>query len=132
MNFTSTLSALWREIDTLLRYFYDNQVIIANAVGAAIAAGIHIWAASRVRGRIRILFGVIASLALTYSVSYLWLLTHLDMRAEWSQFMSQFGGPTWIIAWSIEPIVLVHYLSDHGRNLETRLQELIAAKGVRE
>ena len=89
-----------------------------NAVLAWVAAMTHVWAAVHTSGKLRIMFIVIASLALLYSVSYWWLFFHPNRVQEWSNFLRPYGIVTWVVAWSVEPVVLVLYLRRKAREIE--------------
>lgn len=99
-------------------------VAALNAVLAWSAACVHFWAASKTSGLLRKMFVAIASLATFYSVAYWWLVFNVERGAEWSDFLRPFGIFTWIVAWSIEPIVLVTYLSRRGDEIVKKAQKV--------
>lgn len=93
-------------------------VAVANAILAWVAGMVHSWAATRVIGWLRRMFMFIAFLAFFYSLAYWWLFINPDRGGEWSAFLRPFGIVTWVIAWGIEPILLVKYLENRGKELE--------------
>lgn len=93
-------------------------VAVANAVLAWGAAMVHSWAATHVIGWLRRLFIIIASLGFFYSLAYWWLFINPERGADWSNFLRPFGIITWIVAWGIEPILLVKYLENRGKDIE--------------
>lgn len=110
------------------------SIAALNALLAWIAAMVHSWAATRVIGWLRKMFIGIAGLAFFYSLSYWWLFLNPDRGADWSEFLRPFGIITWVIAWGIEPVILVRYLENRGKDLERlaalRIKEAQARHGV--
>jgi ribose/xylose/arabinose/galactoside ABC-type transport system permease subunit len=98
-------------------------VSAANAVLAWIACIAHLYAASSTSGAIRKMFMTIGTLALFYSFAYWWLFLNPLRVNEWSDFLRPFGIVTWVMAWAVEPIVLVSYLERSGRRLQRAAQE---------
>jgi len=99
------------------------QAIAAlNAILAWFAACVHGWAAFSTSGHIRKMFLGIAGLAFFYSLAYWWLFLFPDRSGEWSDFLRPFGIFTWVIAWAIEPVVLVHYLKRRADNIISKAQ----------
>lgn len=97
-------------------------IAAVNASLAWVAACVHMWAGYKTSGHIRHMFIGIAALAFFYSLSYWWLFWNPSGGAEWSTFLRPFGIITWIMAWSVEPIVLVRYLQRSGDRLVSRAQ----------
>ena len=85
-----------------------------NAVLAWGASMTHVWAAVNTSGWLRRMFMGISALALLYSFSYWWLFFNPGRVSEWSNFLRPFGILTWVVAWSLEPVVLVLYLRRQG------------------
>lgn len=105
----------------------DVQYIAAgNAIAAWAAAMVHSWAAINISGWLRKMFVAIACLAFFYSLSYWWLFLNPDRSGDWSNFLRPFGIATWIIAWGIEPVVLVRYLTKRGQQIERMGKERLA------
>jgi hypothetical protein len=92
-------------------------IAVTNAVLAWVAAVVHMWAASRTSGLLQKMFIGIASLAFFYSLAYWWLAFNTDRSADWSNFLRPFGVLTWVIAWSVEPLILVTYLNRRGEEI---------------
>ena len=99
-------------------------IAAVNAILAWVAAMVHAWAASKTSGYLRKMFVVIASLALFYSLAYWWLFFFPDRGEEWSNFLRPFGIVTWVVAWSVEPLILIKYLSNRANELEHKAGEL--------
>lgn len=95
-----------------------------NAVLAWAAFIIHSWAASRTSGWLRKMFVMIGSLALFYSFAYWWLFFNPERVTEWSNALRPLGIFTWIIAWSVEPIILVIYLARRGDEIVRKAQDV--------
>ena len=105
----------------MLALFTDGwslQAIAAiNAVLAWAAACVHAWAAYKTSGLLRKMFLSIAGLATFYSFAYWWLFFNPTEGGAWSDFLRPFGIFTWVIAWAIEPVVLVTYLNRRGQQI---------------
>jgi hypothetical protein len=100
-------------------------LVVANAVLAAGAGCAHIYGACHTSGWLRRLFTTIAALAFMYSASYWWLLSNPDKPQEWSNFLRPIGVVTWVVAWGIEPIILVHYLKRMGREMWRKAEKVV-------
>lgn len=98
-------------------------VAAVNASLAWFAACIHAWAAYKTSGLLRKMFVSIAALAFFYCLAYWWLFFNTDEGGPWSEFLRPFGIFTWIIAWAIEPIVLVTYLNRRGSEIVEKAEE---------
>lgn len=98
----------------------DQAISAANAVFAWVACCAHIYAASKTSGNVRKMFMLIGTLALFYSFAYWWLFFNPERIVEWSNFLRPFGVFTWVVAWAVEPVVMVHYLTSTGRKIEHR------------
>lgn len=98
-----------------------------NAALAALAAGVHSWAALKTSGLIRKMFIGICSLAVFYCAAYVWLFFNYTRSGEWSDFLRPFGLLTWVIAWAIEPFILVTYLQRRGQEI-VKKAEVAASK----
>ena len=94
-------------------------VTFMNVIGASIAFGVNLWASIRLPGKIRWMFQAIASLALVYCVAYFWLLFNPDKVEVWSDFLRPLSILTWVVAWAIEPVLIV-------REFERRAKEIIS------
>lgn len=105
-------------------------VAALNASLAWLAACVHGWAAYKTSGLLRKMFVAIASLAFFYCLSYWWLFLNPDRGSDWSDFLRPFGIFTWIIAWAIEPVVLVTYLNRRGSEIVQKAEN--AAEKARE
>lgn len=99
--------------------------VVLNAVMAWVAGMSHMYAASVVEGKLRWTFLSIGTLAFFYSLAYWWLLVNPDNVEQWSDFLRPFGIITWVLAWTVEPFVLVHYLKGHASDIEARAARLV-------
>ena len=110
------------------------SIAATNAIAAWAAAMVHTWAAINVMGWLRKMFVTIACLAFFYSLAYWWLFLNPDRGADWSDFLRPFGIITWAVAWGIEPVVLVRYLTRRGQQIEqlgkARLAQSVEQSGV--
>ena len=106
--------------------FFDGWSLTAvaatNASLAWFAACVHGWAAYKTSGHLRRMFLAIAGLATFYCFAYWWLAFNVDRSADWSNFLRPFGIFTWVIAWAIEPVILVRYLNRRGEQLVKRAE----------
>ena len=91
---------------------------MANALLAWCAAMTSFWAASHSPGMVRKLFVTIGTLALFYSFAYWWLVFDPTIVREWSNLLRPVGIVTWLIAWTIEPIVIVKQRHVDAREVE--------------
>lgn len=107
----------------------EQTVSASNGALAWVACIAHIVAAVSTSGWLRRMFISIGSLALLYSFAYWWLFFNPERVQEWSDFLRPFGVITWVLAWSIEPLVLVFYLRRRGREIVGKAEE--AAQGPR-
>lgn len=101
-------------------------VAVTNAILAWFAACVHMWAGYKTSGHLRKMFLGIAGLATFYSFAYWWLAFNPESGGEWSDFLRPFGIFTWVIAWAIEPIVLVHYLQKRAERIVKRATDAAA------
>lgn len=83
---------------------------LSNAILAWVAGMAHIYAAVHTSRWLRGLFISVAALALFYSFGYWWLVFNPERVSDWSNFYRPYGQVTWIIAWSLEPFIIVYYL----------------------
>ena len=97
-------------------------IAVTNAVLAWVAAIVHGWAAYKTSGLLRKMFISISSLAFFYSLAYWWLAFNPSRGGDWSDFLRPFGIFTWVVAWAIEPIVLVTYLGRRGDEIVHKAQ----------
>ena len=102
-----------------------------NAILAWVAACVHGWAAYNTSGMIRKMFITISALALFYALAYWWLFFNPDRGGDWSNFLRPFGIFTWVIAWAIEPIILVTYLKRRGNEIVAKAQVVADRAGER-
>lgn len=93
------------------------QISMVNAFLSWGAGMAHIYGAVNTSGWLRRMFLLIAGLALFYSLAYWWLVWNPTRGTEWSEFLRPWAVFTWVIAWGIEPIVLVRYLGKRSRFL---------------
>ena len=97
---------------------WDQQAVsAANAILAWAAACAHVYAAVKVSGKLRVMFIGIGSLALFYSFAYWWLFFNQSRASDWSDFLRPVSILAWILAWGIEPLVLVHYMKRRASEL---------------
>lgn len=101
----------------------DQAVSAANGFLAWIAFLAHIYAASKTSMWLRKMFMGIGALALFYSCAYWWLFFNPERVVEWSNFLRPFGVLTWIIAWAVEPLVLLIYLQRSGASIRQRAED---------
>ena len=101
-------------------------LVAANALLAWAAGCAHIYGAINTSGWLRRMFTVIAALAWMYSLSYWWLFFHPDKPVEWSNFLRPIGIVTWVVAWGIEPILLVHYLRKQGDKMWAKAERVVS------
>jgi hypothetical protein len=94
-------------------------------MGSAAAFASAIYAAVHTSKGLRTLFVLIGTLALVYGVSYVWLYLHLEAAEKWSEIMRPIGLASWLMAWTLEPIVMVRWIRRHGREIECRVDETI-------
>ena len=110
----------------MLGFFTDGWSLVAvsycNFFLAAVAATVHGWAAYNTSGHLRRMFLTIAGLASFYSISYLWLALNPERVSDWSNALRPIGIFTWVIAWAIEPVILVAYLKKRGRQIVEHAQ----------
>lgn len=120
-------ASIWGEWQT-------QAVNILNAMLALAAGCAHIWAALNTRGWLRRMFIIIAAMAWFYCVAYMWLVFHADRVEDWSNVIRPFGIMSWVMAWCIEPILLVRYFRNSARRLHeagvTAIREVEEKTGV--
>ena len=111
-----------------LLWFEDwsvQSVALGNALLAWVAGMVHSWAAAHTSGWLRRMFVAIAALAFFYSLAYWWLFWNPDRGGDWSDFLRPFGLITWIVAWAVEPVVLVRYLVNRASELKLKGERAI-------
>jgi len=91
--------------------------------GALTAFAVNVWASTKVIQEIRWLFVSIASLSLVYAVAYVVLLADIVTVATWSNFLRPIGLISWLIAWSIEPYLLVRYAQKKAHSIGKLAEE---------
>lgn len=97
---------------------WSEQLVSAtNAVLAWVACVAHIYAASKTSGKLRLMFIGIGSLALFYSFAYWWLFWNPESVLGWSNFLRPISIFAWVLAWAIEPVVIIRYLQRSGREV---------------
>ena len=100
-------------------------VALVNAVLAWVSSMVHGWAATNTSGKLRLMFIAISGLALFYSITYWWLYFNPERVEDWSNFLRPFGIVTWVVAWSVEPVILVLYLRKRGNDMIRRAHEMV-------
>ena len=69
---------------------------------------------------------ITAVLAFTYNVSYIWLLTHYDRAADWSQVMRPVGMVSWLIPWTALPLAMLRYVHRRADELDKKVTDAIS------
>ena len=115
-------------------FTFDAVVVEINTVLSFFAALVHLWAGWKTSHSLRYLFWTIAALAFFYSMAYWWLLWNLDRAEVWSRIVRPAGIASWLIAWSLEPIIMVLWLQRRAKEIEARgkqaLDEVAEKHGI--
>lgn len=104
-------------------------VAVINALAAAGAGTVNVWAAWKTTGWISRIFLGIAGLSFTYMFSYAWLAFHIDAAADWSAVMRPISIISWGVAWAVEPIVLVSYMNKKAVEIQrSAVQKIVEVR----
>lgn len=102
------------------------EVAVVNGALAAAAAATLTYAAAKTIEWLRGLFLVMAALAEFYATAYFWLAINPDRSADWSAFLRPFGVLTWVVAWIIPPIFILHDRQRRAGQLQRSIDEVLA------
>ena len=83
----------------------DQGIVAVSLILASTAAVLNTVATLRGPYALRMQCGVRAVLAVLYVVAYVWLLTHIDQRARWSQTVSGMSLIAWVAVWNMPAVI---------------------------